>query len=58
MLESLANPILELPDIRGFSEVAHKRKIPLVIDNTFGAGGYLLKPIEHGGHVRTVVLLR
>lgn len=32
LLESLANPILELPDIEAFAEVAHKHGIPLIID--------------------------
>jgi O-acetylhomoserine/O-acetylserine sulfhydrylase-like pyridoxal-dependent enzyme len=38
-------------DIPAVAELAHKHKIPLIIDNTFGAGGYLCKPIEQGADI-------
>ena len=25
--------------------------MPLIVDNTFGAGGYLFRPLEHGAHI-------
>ncbi|ORY72759.1 O-acetylhomoserine ami [Leucosporidium creatinivorum] len=50
-IESLANPILELVDIPAFAEIAKKHKIPLIVDNTFGCGGYLIKPIELGANI-------
>lgn len=32
-------------------KVAHAAGIPLIVDNTFGAGGYLIRPIEHGADI-------
>ncbi|ELU36137.1 O-acetylserine sulfhydrylase/homocysteine synthase [Rhizoctonia solani AG-1 IA] len=34
-----------------FAKVAHDHKLPLIVDNTFGAGGYYVKPIEHGADI-------
>lgn len=45
--ETLGNPNSDIPDIDALSELAHKYKIPAVIDNTFGTP-YLIRPIEHG----------
>ncbi len=50
-LESIGNPKLNIADIKAFSELAHKYGIPLIIDNTFGAGGYLCRPIDHGADI-------
>jgi O-acetylhomoserine (thiol)-lyase len=50
-IETIGNPRLNVPDIRAIADVAHKHGLPLVIDNTFGAGGYLCRPIEHGADV-------
>ncbi|KAH8927706.1 O-acetylhomoserine ami [Atractiella rhizophila] len=50
-LESIGNPKYNIPDIPAFAEVAKKHKIPLIVDNTFGAGGYLIRPIEHGANI-------
>ena len=50
-IESISNPRYEVPDIKAIAEVAHKHGIPLVVDNTFGMGGYLIRPIEHGADV-------
>ncbi len=49
-IETLGNPGSDIPDIDALSEIAHKHKIPLVIDNTFGTP-YLIRPIEHGADV-------
>ena len=50
-IETIGNPRLNVPDIKAIADVAHKHGLPLVIDNTFGAGGYLCRPIEHGADV-------
>ena len=50
-LETIGNPGLNIPDFDAIAEVAKKHDIPLIVDNTFGAGGYLFRPIEHGAAV-------
>uniref|UniRef100_A0A060TA38 ARAD1B04532p n=1 Tax=Blastobotrys adeninivorans TaxID=409370 RepID=A0A060TA38_BLAAD len=50
-VESLGNPQFNIPDFEGLSALAHKKGIPLVVDNTFGAGGYLVRPIDHGADI-------
>lgn len=50
-LESIGNPKYNIPDIRAFADLAHANKIPLVVDNTFGAGGYIVRPIEFGADI-------
>ncbi|KAI8142443.1 O-acetylhomoserine/O-acetylserine sulfhydrylase [Fennellomyces sp. T-0311] len=50
-LESIGNPKSSIPDFEGIANVAHDAGIPLIVDNTFGAGGYLVKPIEHGADI-------
>ena len=49
-IETLGNPNANLIDIEKTAEIAHKYKIPLVIDNTFGTP-YLIRPIEHGADI-------
>ena len=49
-IETLGNPHSDIPDIEAISEIAHKNKIPLVIDNTFGTP-YLIRPLEHGADI-------
>ena len=49
--ETLPNPSFLVPDFAGLSAVAEKHDLPLVVDNTFGAAGYLCRPIEHGAHI-------
>ncbi|MCH5349858.1 MAG: O-acetylhomoserine aminocarboxypropyltransferase/cysteine synthase [Oscillospiraceae bacterium] len=49
-IETLGNPNSNLIDIEKVAAVAHKHKIPLVIDNTFGTP-YLVRPIEHGADI-------
>ena len=49
-IETLGNPISDIPDIDAFAEIAHRHGLPLVIDNTFGTP-YLIRPIEHGADV-------
>lgn len=50
-LETIGNPRLNIPDFKKFAELAREYNLPLVVDNTFGAGGYLFRPIEHGANV-------
>ncbi|MCB9219184.1 MAG: O-acetylhomoserine aminocarboxypropyltransferase/cysteine synthase [Ignavibacteriales bacterium] len=50
-IESIGNPKLNIPDIEKIAEVAHKNNIPLIVDNTFGAAGYLVRPIEYGADI-------
>ncbi|CCH41481.1 O-acetylhomoserine (thiol)-lyase [Wickerhamomyces ciferrii] len=50
-LESIGNPKYNIPDFEKIAAVAHKHGIPVVVDNTFGAGGYFVKPIDHGADI-------
>jgi len=50
-LETIGNPRFNVPDLPAFAEVAHDAGIPLVVDNTFGAAGYLSRPIDHGADI-------
>ncbi|MBK8252274.1 MAG: O-acetylhomoserine aminocarboxypropyltransferase/cysteine synthase [Polyangiaceae bacterium] len=50
-IETQGNPKLNIPDIEAIAKVAHDHGIPLIVDNTFGAGGYLAKPIAHGADI-------
>lgn len=50
-LETIGNPRLNVPDIIEIANVAHEYGIPLIVDNTFGAGGYLCRPIDHGADI-------
>jgi O-acetylhomoserine/O-acetylserine sulfhydrylase len=50
-LETLGNPRLNIPDFEKFADLAKEYDLPLVVDNTFGAGGYLFRPLEHGANV-------
>jgi len=50
-LETIGNPKFNIPDFDAIAAVAKKHNIPLVVDNTFGAGGYLFRPIEHGANI-------
>lgn len=50
-LETIGNPGFNIPDFEKIAEVAKKHDLPLIVDNTFGAAGYLFRPLEHGAHV-------
>jgi len=50
-LETIGNPRLNIPDFRKFAALASEYDLPLIVDNTFGAGGYLFRPLEHGAHI-------
>ena len=50
-IETIGNPRLNIPDFYALSKLAHSYGIPLIVDNTFGAAGYLANPIEHGADI-------
>lgn len=50
-LETIGNPKFNIPDFEAISAIAKKHEIPLIVDNTFGAGGYLCRPIDHGANI-------
>jgi OAH/OAS sulfhydrylase len=50
-LETIGNPRLNIPDFEKFAQLAKDYDLPLIVDNTFGAAGYLFRPLEHGAHV-------
>ncbi len=50
-LETIGNPELNIPDFEAIAVVAKKYDLPIIVDNTFGAGGYLFRPLEHGANV-------
>ncbi|MEQ9442247.1 MAG: O-acetylhomoserine aminocarboxypropyltransferase/cysteine synthase [Cyclobacteriaceae bacterium] len=50
-LETIGNPGFNIPDFEAVGALAKKHGIPLVVDNTFGAGGYLFRPLEHGASI-------
>lgn len=50
-LETIGNPRLNIPDFKKFADLAKEYDLPLIVDNTFGAAGYLFRPIEHGANV-------
>src|SRR3989337_3784837 len=50
-LETIGNPGFNIPDFEAIAALAKKYDLPLVVDNTFGAAGYLFRPFEHGANV-------
>lgn len=50
-LETIGNPGFNIPDFDAIAAVAKKHDLPLIVDNTFGAAGYLFRPIEHGAAI-------
>jgi len=50
-LETIGNPGFNIPDFEKIAVVAKKHDLPLIVDNTFGAGGYLFQPLKHGANV-------
>jgi len=52
-VESIGNPRGNVPDFEGLSELADKHGIPLIVDNTFGAGGSICQPIKYGANIIT-----
>ncbi|MBB3188328.1 O-acetylhomoserine aminocarboxypropyltransferase/cysteine synthase family protein [Microbacter margulisiae] len=50
-VETIGNPDLNIPDFEAIAAVADLHQIPLIVDNTFGAGGAIFRPLEHGASV-------
>lgn len=50
-LENLGNPAFNVPDFEPIIEMAHRRGVCVMVDNTFGCGGYLFRPVEWGANV-------
>lgn len=50
-LETIGNPSFSIPDFDAIRKLAKEFDIPVVVDNTFGACGYLARPIEHGADI-------
>ncbi len=50
-VETIGNPGFSIPDFERLSDIAKKHQIPLIVDNTFGAAGYLCRPIDFGANV-------
>ncbi len=50
-VETIGNPSFSIPDFEKIAAIAKQYDLPLIVDNTFGAAGYLFKPLEHGANV-------
>jgi len=50
-LETIGNPSFNIPDFEKFATLAKKHDLPLIVDNTFGCGGALFRPLEHGANI-------
>ncbi|GAC1482887.1 MAG: O-acetylhomoserine aminocarboxypropyltransferase/cysteine synthase [Flavisolibacter sp.] len=50
-VETIGNPGFSIPDFERLADIAKKHQIPIVVDNTFGACGYLCRPIDFGANV-------
>ncbi len=50
-VESIGNPQFNVPDFATLAFIAHDHGIPLIVDNTFGGAGYLVRPIDHGADI-------
>jgi len=52
-VETIGNPGFDIPDFEAFARLASKHGLPLIVDNTFGACGYLFRPIDYGADIVT-----
>lgn len=52
-LETIGNPGFRIPDLDAFADLASRYGIPFIVDNTFGACGYLCRPVDHGANIVT-----
>jgi O-acetylhomoserine/O-acetylserine sulfhydrylase len=50
-IETIGNPRFNIPDFDALTTIAQQHAIPLIVDNTFGAGGFLFRPIDHGANI-------
>ena len=52
-VETIGNPGFNIPDFEAFAKLSDNHGIPLIVDNTFGACGYLCRPIDYGANIVT-----
>ncbi|KAH0578320.1 hypothetical protein H2248_003941 [Termitomyces sp. 'cryptogamus'] len=50
-VESISNPEFVIHAIKDLAEVAHDAQVPLIVDNTLGMAGYLMRPIDYGADI-------
>ncbi len=50
-VESIGNPGFDVPKFEELAELAHRNGIPLIVDNTLGCCGYLVRPLDHGADI-------
>lgn len=50
-VETIGNPRYNVPDLEAIAKVAHDAGVPVMVDNTFGAGGFYIRPIDHGADI-------
>jgi len=50
-VESIGNPGFNVPDFEALATLARENGVPLIVDNTFGAAGYLVRPLQHGADI-------
>ena len=50
-VETIGNPSYAIPEFDQFAALAKKHDLPLIVDNTFGCGGALFRPLEHGANI-------
>lgn len=50
-VETIGNPEFNIPDFESVAKLAKEKDLPLVVDNTFGAAGFLFRPIAHGANI-------
>ena len=50
-VESIGNPAFNVPDFETIAAIAKANGVPLIVDNTFGAAGFLARPIDHGADI-------
>jgi O-acetylhomoserine/O-acetylserine sulfhydrylase len=50
-VESIGNPGFDVPNFARLAAIAKAHGLPLVVDNTFGCAGYLVRPLEHGADI-------
>lgn len=50
-VESMGNPTCHVPDLQALGELAKRKDVPFVVDNTFGAAGFLCNPFDWGANI-------
>ena len=49
--ESMGNPSCTVSDMEALGKLAKRYDVPFIVDNTFGAAGYLCNPFEWGANI-------